>query len=346
MFYDQNLAVRYPKGPFAMWSVYSFTGASILASIIFSLLLFLSIDDNPLMQLLFGGLAITFELGKFFAWYEVGERHARRNYSGMIFALGFYAVLAAISIGGSVGGINSATNKAQSHVDLQQSKVNAFDMQIAAIDKQIALNNIAAEKYIQMERIAVGVVRIQKENKRLRDEQQKLAMERDRLPLAEQGSVIGLIDGLAVFLNTSPHTAQLGLVVFLSILLDFFAAFFVGLIGEENRFRHQFLSMKPITIDAFTTHEMKEPEMLSHFTPTINSEFDVTAFNEPQKTPYERVRDALSSNQVTCSKRAVVKQLNLRPDEVDKIFTRLFSEGMVTKKANNHFQWQGIEIEG
>lgn len=86
-----------------MWTVYSFTGASILASIVFSLLLFLSIDDDPLMKVLFGGLAVIFELGKFFAWYEVGERKSRRNYSGTFSAFTFYAVLAAISIGGSVG---------------------------------------------------------------------------------------------------------------------------------------------------------------------------------------------------------------------------------------------------
>lgn len=50
-----------------MVSVYTFTGAAILASTIFSLLLFLSIDDNPMMQALFGGLAIIFEAGKFYA---------------------------------------------------------------------------------------------------------------------------------------------------------------------------------------------------------------------------------------------------------------------------------------
>ena len=60
--------IRHAKGPFAMTVVYSFTGASILASIIFSLLLFLSIDDGLWMQVLFGSLAVIFELGKFFAW--------------------------------------------------------------------------------------------------------------------------------------------------------------------------------------------------------------------------------------------------------------------------------------
>lgn len=107
---QDSSTLRYPKGWFALTTVYSFTGLAILASIIFSLLLFLSIDDNPLMKWLFGGLAIIFELGKFYVWYEYGERKARRDLSGAFWSLLFYSVLAAISIGGSIGGINSATN--------------------------------------------------------------------------------------------------------------------------------------------------------------------------------------------------------------------------------------------
>ncbi|RTR32148.1 Preprotein translocase subunit SecY [Shewanella atlantica] len=349
MFYTENSAVRYPKGNFAMWSVYSFTGASILASIVFSMLLFLSIDDDPFMQVMFGSLAVIFELGKFFAWYEVGERQARRNYSGMIFALVFYAVLAAISIGGSVGGINSATNKAQEHANVHQSKVNAYNMQIESIEKQIELNNVAAEKYIQMERIATGVKRIQKENDKLRSEQQRLAMERDSLPLISQGSVIGLIDSLANSLNVSAQTAQLGLVVFLSVLLDFFAAFFVGLIGEENRFRYRFRHTNPVTIEGLTLQEMKAPDLLSHFKPHEASSMqyaseieDVTAAPVTPKSAYEQAIHALSANQVNCSKRAVSKYLNISTDEVDQIFSRLFDEGIVSKKPNNHFQWHGV----
>ncbi len=122
-----------------------------------------------------------------------------------------------------MGGINSATNQAQSHVNVQQSKINTYNMQINAIEKQIELNNIAAEKYIQMERIATGVARIQKANNHLRQQQQTLAAERDSLPVVNQGSVLGLIDSLAKSLNVQTQTAQLGLVVFLSVLLDFFS---------------------------------------------------------------------------------------------------------------------------
>ncbi|MCW8330242.1 Preprotein translocase subunit SecY [Photobacterium sp. SDRW27] len=347
MLYNENLPVRYPKGSFAMWTVYSFTGASIFASIIFSLLLFLSIDENPVMQLLFGGLAVIFELGKFFAWYEFGERRARRNYTGAFSAFAFYAVLAAISIGGSVGGINSATNKAQSHVNVQQSKINSYNMQIEAIEKQIELNNVAAEKYIQMERIATGVTRIQRENDKLRQQQQDLATERDSLPVVSQGSVIGLIDSLAKSLNVQTQTAQLGLVVFLSVLLDFFAAFFVGLIGEELRFRNQFRSMNPITINAFSATEPKEPELLTnHMEAGQDAETcdipDIQAEPEAPKTAYENVIDALSNNQVNCTKRAVTRFLKLTSEEVDDIFKQLLEEGIVSKKPNNHYQWHGV----
>ena len=99
MFIDNTHAMRYPKSLLTMVSVYSFTAASILTSIIFSLLLFLSIDESLLMKFLFGSLAVIFELGKFFAWYEYGERRAHKNYSGAVIALLFYLVLAIISIG-------------------------------------------------------------------------------------------------------------------------------------------------------------------------------------------------------------------------------------------------------
>lgn len=332
-----------------MWTVYSFTGASILASIVFSLLLFLSIDDDPLMQVLFGGLAVIFELGKFFAWYEVGERKARRHYAGAFSAFAFYAVLAAISIGGSVGGINSATNKAQNHVNVQQSKVNTYNMQIDAIEKQIELNNVAAEKYIQMERIPTGVTRIQKANDKLRLQQQELATERDSLPVVSQGSVLGLIDSLAKSLNIQTQTAQLGLVVFLSVLLDFFAAFFVGLIGEELRFRNQFRRLNPITIDAYNRAQHRDPELLTH---QINpSEFGTSEIDDPviaeaqepeePKSVYEQAIEALSQNQVNCSKRAMTRFLKTNSEEVDEIFKKLLAEGFVSKKPNNHYQWHG-----
>ncbi len=325
-----------------MVSVYTFTGAAILASTIFSLLLFLSIDDSPMMQVLFGGLAIIFEAGKFYAWYEYGERRAHRNYGGAITALVFYSVLAAISIGGSIGGINSATNSAQSHISVEQAKIEAFNRQIASIDKQIELNNIAAQKYIEMERIATGVTRIQEQNKTLREEQQRLAMERDSLPPVTQGSVIGLIDSLANAFGTTSQQAQLWLVVFLSILLDFFAAFFVGLIGEEQRFRHYYRRYAGMTVASIRDIEPEPAGYLPHIKdedePAIEQKVEEP---EEPKTLLEQVSDALKTHQITCTKKAVAKQFRLSAEEVDKVFEELAELGLVGKKANHHYHWIG-----
>lgn len=327
MYYQHTMGLRYPKGPFYMATITALTGASILASIIFSLLLFLSIDDDLTMKWLFGALAVIFEVGKFYAWYEFGERKAHRNYTGALSALLFYSILALISIGGSIGGINCATNSAQEHVDIEQAKVNDYNRQIAAIDKQIALNNLAAQKYIEMERIISGVTRIQAENKHLREEQQKLAMERDSLPPVAQGSVIGLIDSLAKILSISSQTAQLGLVVFLSVLLDFLSAFFVGTVGEEFRFRHWFTVRQ--------AEKKAEAEQAQHNANAAESQLMSPAVMEISME--QKVAQALMDGQIGCTKKAVAKHFMLHSDEVERAFSLLLENGYIGRKANNHY---------
>ena len=337
MHYQDTIGLRYPKGPFAMATVYSLAGSSILASTIFSLLLFLSIDDNFWMKVLFGSLAIIFEVGKFYAWYEYGERRAHNNFKGASSALIFYIVLAVISIGGSIGGINSATNQAQGHIAIAKAKVAAFNRQIDAIDKQIELNDQAAEKYIELELITYGVSRIQAENKKLREEQQTLALERDSLPPVTQGSVIGLIESLAKGFGVEAKQAQLVLVVFLSVLLDLFAAFFVAVIGEELRFRHYHRQV--VTIDGVPeTVESVSTAILS--LRNIKNEKD--AFNmDIELTIEEKVIEAFKGSLISCSKKAVTRYFKLQSEDVNKIFNQLLSQGLIGKKANNHYYWIG-----
>ena len=321
---------RHPKGHFAMAIVFSFTGAAILASIIFSLLLFLSIDKNPLMMVLFGALAVIFELGKFFAWYEFGERAARRNYPAATSALTFYAILAAISIGGSVGGINSATNTAQKYVNASENRVNVFNLQIEAIQKEIDLNNIAAAKYIELNRITIGVTRIQKENSLLRKQQVDLATKRDNLPITNEGSVFGLIGGLAKTFKTDPISAQLGLVVFLALLLDVFAAFFVGLIGEELRFKRDFKK----------TNELLPTQNIKNTGQDEEKKQSAEECSESTQL-FQKTIDLLNTGNIRCSKKAISTALSITDDEVTDIFNVLLEKGFVNKKANHHFNWLG-----
>lgn len=316
-------ALRYPKGWFALTTVYSFTGLAILASIVFSLLLFLSIDDNPLMKWLFGGLAIIFELGKFYVWYEYGECKARRDFGGAFWSLLFYSVLAAISIGGSIGGINSATNTILSQQARHEREMARFDEQIASIERQIQLNEEAARKYIEMARISSGVSGLQQANTKLRLKQDELRLERDAKPLNEQSSMLGLMSSLADGVGMSISQVQFLLVCFLSILLDAFGAYFVSLIGEENRFRRHWLWQRQ--------RERAEAAPSSPVEPAV--------VDKPAPAPalVERVRAALESGELKCSKRRVAEVLAMPLEEVDRVFQHLLAEGVLGQGSNRHY---------
>jgi hypothetical protein len=316
---QDSSALRYPKGWFALTTVYSFTGLAILASIIFSLLLFLSIDDNPLMKWLFGGLAIIFELGKFYVWYEYGECKARRDLGGAFWSLLFYSVLAAISIGGSIGGINSATNTILSQQAHHERELARFDEQIASIERQIQLNEEAARKYIEMARISSGVSGLQQANTKLRLQQDELRQERDAKPVNEQSSMLGLMSSLADGVGMSISQVQFLLVCFLSVLLDVFGAFFVSLIGEENRFRRMWLwqQAREQAASAATPPEASRPE--------------------PEPAVVAQVRSVLESGELKCSKRSVALALSLSLEEVDRVFQHLLALGVLGQGSNRHY---------
>ncbi|MGK4475239.1 Preprotein translocase subunit SecY [Aeromonas molluscorum] len=324
--------LRYPKGWFALTTVYLFTGLAILASIVFSLLLFLSIDDNPLMKWLFGGLAIIFELGKFYIWYEYGERRARRELGGAFWSLLFYAVLAAISIGGSIGGINSATNTVLGIQAKHEREIARFDEQIDSIERQIRLNEEAARKYIEMARISSGVSGLQQANTQLRLKQDALRQERDAKPVNEQSSMLGLMSSLAEGMGMSIGQVQFLLVCFLSVLLDVFGAFFVSLIGDETRFRRYWQSQRH-RVTAISQSSMEGEEG------TVRND-EVPSELEPRLTPLETVRQGLQSGRLKCGKRAVAQALSLPLEEVDKIFVQLMNEGVLTQGSNRHYALQ------
>jgi hypothetical protein len=319
-------ALRYPKGWFALTAAYSFTGLAGLASIVFSLLLFLSIDDNPLMKWLFGGLAIIFELGKFYVRYEYGERKARRDVAAACWSLLFYCVLAAISIGGSIGGINSATNTVLSQQARHDREIARFNEQVASIERQIQLNEEAARKYIELARIATGVPALQQANTKLRLQQDQLRQQRDAQPAHEQSSMVGLMSGLADGAGVSITQVQFMLVCFLSVLLDVFGAFFVSLIGEEHRFRRQWLLRQQ---QAQSTELVPDGDVAV----PVSSKLEL----EAEPAMLAQVRSVLARGELKCSKRSVAHALALPLEEVDRIFLQLLNEGVLGQGGNRHY---------
>ena len=71
-------------------------------------------------------------------------------------------MLAAISIGGSIGGISSATDTAYRQEDARQRLEASYDLRIAAIEQEIKLNEEAARHYIELNRIATGLNQMMK----------------------------------------------------------------------------------------------------------------------------------------------------------------------------------------
>lgn len=327
MITQPSAVLRYPKGWFALTTVYSFTGLAILASIVFSLLLFLSIDENPLMKWLFGGLAIIFELGKFYVWYEYGECKARRDLGGAFWSLLFYSVLAAISIGGSIGGINSATNTILNQQARHEREIARFDEQIASIERQIQLNEEAARKYIEMARISSGVSGLQQANTKLRLRQDELRQERDAKPVNEQSSMLGLMSSLADGVGMSISQVQFLLVCFLSVLLDVFGAFFVSLIGEENRFRRSWLWQRDREREQVVLQQAEAAAMAQL----------LPGRPEPEPEVVEQVRSALENGELKCSKRSVAQALSLSLEEVDRVFQHLLAQGVLGQGSNRHY---------
>ena len=122
------------------------------------------------------------------------------------------------------------------------------------------------------------------------------------------------------------------LIVALSILLDFFTAFFIGVIGEELRFRRHFLRPPAMVPAAPAAEAMSVPD---------SEPQPVTEAARAPLSAYQQVLQALRNGEVACSKTAVARQLALAGEEIDAIFHRLLEENIVLRKPNRHFELAG-----
>jgi hypothetical protein len=148
-------------------------------------------------------------------------------------------------------------------------------------------------------------------------------------------------------------------VVFISVLLDVFAAFFIGLIGEELRFNQGYKNKKSSQIKensndddnpdtdmailaGATLDEQNSQNLNSETldTPELTAQYIVP---EAVKSIYQQAIEALESKAVRCSKRAMSPFLKITTEQADALFEQLMQEGLVSKKPNHHYRWHGIE---
>ena len=176
-----------------------------------------------------------------------------------------------------------------------------------------------------MARISSGVSGLQQANTKLRLKQDELRQERDAKPVNEQSSMLGLMSSLADGVGMSISQVQFLLVCFLSVLLDAFGAFFVSLIGEENRFRRQWQLQR-----AREEAEVRQVES-AVAAPMVVSR------PEPAPAVVAQVRSALESGELKCSKRKVAEALSLSLEEVDRVFQHLLAQGVLGQGSNRHY---------
>ena len=171
--------------------------------------------------------------------------------------------LAAISIGGSIGGINSATNTILNQQARHEREIARFDEQIASIERQIQLNEEAAR--ISRWRVSPAASAACSRPTLLRPRQTSCARA-GRQALGEQSHAgvdeqPGGRGGMSTARCSSCWSAS-------SALLDAFGAYFVSPIGEENCFRRSWQwqrerEVQPAPAPAVASRPEPEPAVVA-----------------------------------------------------------------------------------
>jgi hypothetical protein len=101
------------------------------------------------------------------------------------------------------------------------------------------------------------------------------------------------------------------------VLLDFFAAFFISLLGEETRFRRS----------------QRKQEQEAATMPVVPAEPAVPV----RPDYYHELVARLQAGELRCAKGAVSRMLEKPLEEVEDIFHWLLQDGIVYRKPNRHF---------
>ena len=228
---------RHPKTTLQMLFAYSGATLSVTLSIALSVLLFWSISENQYYSALFAGLALAFELAKFMALPEIARRKQRKDWTGALSATLLFITLATASILGSIGGLQSDTQRVQANIAQQEQKRVSLIEQRQLLLDEIAENQKAIDKYISLNRIKNFAQPLQEKNKKLRQQATELQDKISAVGVAHETPMTALLGAIATAVGEDKATVQVYVFILLAVLLDLVASFFIELIREENQFR-------------------------------------------------------------------------------------------------------------
>ncbi|MBU2714411.1 hypothetical protein, partial [Zooshikella harenae] len=230
---------------------------SVALSVALSVLLFASISENYYYSLMFAGLAITFELAKFVALPEIARRKKRKDWTGVMGATLLFVTLAAASILGSIGGLQSDTQRVQASIEKsEQQRVALIEERQLLLD-EVAENQKAIDKYIALNRIKNYAQPLQQRNEALRAKAATIQDKISTLGVAQETPMTALLGAIATAVSKDKDIVQVYVFILLAVLLDLVASFFICLLREENDFRRDYES-KPNSIESDTTVDDEE----------------------------------------------------------------------------------------
>ncbi|MDE1466067.1 hypothetical protein [Spartinivicinus poritis] len=209
--------------------------------------MFWSISENNYYSALFAGLALAFELAKFMALPEIARRKQRKDWAGALSATLLFITLATASILGSIGGLQSDTQRVQANIAQQEQKRVSLIEQRQLLLDEIAENQKAIDKYISLNRIKNFAQPLQDKNKALRQQAAELQDKINTVGVAHETPMTALLGAIATAVGEDKATVQVYVFILLAVLLDLVASFFIELIREENQFKASLVKKPQIT---------------------------------------------------------------------------------------------------
>ncbi|MGI0120065.1 hypothetical protein [Zooshikella sp. RANM57] len=337
---------RHPKTPLQL--IPSYTGASLAValSVALSVLLFWSISTDWRFSALFAGLAVIFELAKFTALPEIARRKSRGDWSGCISASLLFGVLAAASILGSIGGLQSDTQRVQATIQKSEQERTALVEERKLLLDEIAENQKAIDKYITLNRIKNFAKPLQEKNTELRKQASILQEKLNKLELVSETPMTAMLGAIATAVKKDKATVQVYIFILLAILLDLVAGFFIELIREENDFRKGVLSTEesiPLDAEQESASTQESTAHLEHLEVLQEeiSESDTTDADNvisfsSKEDKYDDIRSAILETPPgkPVSKRSIMREFKIGQQNVNNYYVQLVEEGVLRQSES------------
>lgn len=357
-------------------------GAGLLLSTSISLTLsidlFASAGTTDTYQYLYGGIALVLELMKLSLVPEIVKRYRDRDDSSMLACVGLFAVLAVVSVMGSVGALQRDNQTFESNRVQAVENREADQMLLSSVLAEIQQNNEAIDYYQGEERIRNYAEPLKLRNAELRSEATVIRDRLNQLEQPEQTTMIALAGTIATVFGFSQDSAQAITIILAAVLLELATAFFFYQATESkgNRRKRKVADKSTLSLmtDALKTRleqaSVVKNNATENATDIATEKAAHTASTEPEATDHNatEARSIISDTSTkvlpgnvielhpaiedeeyiaiknaiakggSTSKRAIMKQFSIGADKVNQYFQVMEQEGVIFQGDNGRYK--------